>query len=170
MALFPFDASTVAPDQGAVAPIPAGVYNAMIVESGVVKSKAGDDMIKLTWQVVDGPHKGRKVWQSLNVGHKNPEPQRIARAQFSGICHALGRIRINDTVDLHNVPARIKVTVKVDESGQYPPQNEVRGIEPLSAGSAPTQATTSFQAPQQAAAPAPAATAANTPPWAKRAA
>lgn len=164
--LFQFDATTVAPDTGAVAPIPAGVYLAQVVESSVAALKSGNGTgLTVVWQVIEGPSKGRKVWQSFNVKHNSAEAQRIGQAQFSALCHAVGRVRIGDTAELHGVPCRIKVAIRKDD--QYGDKNEVKGVE-SAIGSQPAQATP-FPPSAPAAAPqAPAA--APAAPWARRAA
>lgn len=161
MAQFSFDATKVAPDAGNVAPVPAGVYVAQVIESNVASLKSGNGTgLTLVWQILDGPSKGRRVWQALNVQHTNPEAERIAQAQLSAVCHAVGKPRIVDSAELHNRPCRIKVSIKKDTSGQYGDKNEVKGVE----------AAAGFPPAAPAANPAPAAAAPGTPPWSRRAA
>ena len=158
MASIFFDASTVAP-QASSTPIPADVYFAHITESSIVPTKAGNGQVcKLTFEILDGQYKGRKVFENLNIQNVNPETQRIAQSQLSAICHATGVIKLNDTSALHYKPLRIKVVVKEAE-GQYAARNQIKGYED-SLGSLPQQA--------QPTAPA-AGPVSNAPAWAKRA-
>jgi hypothetical protein len=172
MAVFKFDANTVTPDAGTPAPVPAGLYFAKIIESSVDPLKSGNgEGLKLVWQIVDGPHKGRRVFDHLSVRHTNPKTESIAQGRLSAICHAVGRPVINNTLDLHDIVARIKVSVTIDPTGQYEPKNEVKGIEPAGAQAPQAPQAPMFATGPAAAAPAAAAPAArSTPPWQKRAA
>ena len=157
MAQFDFDASTVAP-QASTSPIPAGNYLAQVIESDIKDLASGNGKgMKLTFEIIDGQYKGRRIWENLNIQHTNEDSQRIAQSQLSALCHAVGVIKLRDTAALHMKPVNIKVTVREAE-GKYQASNNVKGYE--SAGPvAPTQAA---EAPS---APAPASKA---PAWAKR--
>ena len=61
-----FNAATVEPSQD-FEPIPAGKYLAMITESEMKPTKSGGGQyLQLTFQMLDGPYKGRYVWARLN--------------------------------------------------------------------------------------------------------
>ena len=157
MAQFDFDASTVAP-QASTSPIPAGPYLAQVIESDIKDLASGNGKgMKLTFEIIDGQYKGRRIWENLNIQHTNEDSQRIAQSQLSALCHAVGVIKLRDTAARQMKPVYIKVTVREAE-GKYQASNNVKGYE--SAGPvAPTQAA---EAPS---APAPASKA---PAWAKR--
>ena len=144
MAQFNFDASQVAP-QASTGPLPAGVYLAHIVESDVQPLKSGNGKgLKLTFEVIDGQFKGRKVWENLNIQHTNEDTQRIAQSQFSALCHAVNVIKVMDTAALHFKPVYISVTVR-EAQGQYKASNNIKGYE--AAGSAPATAPTPAPTP-----------------------
>ena len=144
-----FDATTVAP-QESLSPIPAGVYLAQIVDSDVQPLRSGRGTgLQLTFQVLEGACANRKVWTSLNIRHENSEAERIAQSQLSAICLALGQPRLSDSVQLHNKPIRIRVTIRKDETGQYGDRNEIKGYE--AAGGA---VRSTVNLPNQAPAPA----------------
>jgi len=157
MASITFDASKVAP-QEAFSVIPAGSYIAQIEESEIKPTKAGTgQMLKLKWRILDGQYKNRVLFGNLNIVNANPEAEKIGQRQLSGLCHAVGVLQLQDTSQLHNKSVKIKVKVRVDESGKYDDQNDVAGFEAVSGTVVAT------------AAPA-AAPAGNAAPWAKRAA
>ena len=144
MAQFNFDASTVAPQQS-TGPLPAGTYLAHITESDVQPLKSGNgEGLKLTFEIIDGQFKGRRVWENLNIRHSNEDTQRIAQSQLSALCHAVNVIKLLDTAALHFKPVRINVTVR-EAQGIYKASNNIKGYEAAGGVSAP------------AAAPAPAA-------------
>jgi len=142
MAQFNFDASQVAPQQSS-GPLPAGVYLAHIVESDVQPLKSGNgEGLKLTFEIIDGQHKGRKVYENLNIRHTSEDTQRIAQSQLSALCHAVNVIKLMDTAALHFKPVRINVTVR-EAVGQYKASNNIKGYEAAGAGiSAPATAPT----------------------------
>jgi hypothetical protein len=152
MAQFNFDASQVAPQQSS-GPLPAGVYLAHIVESDVQPLKSGNgEGLKLTFEVIDGQHKGRKVYENLNIRHTSEDTQRIAQSQLSALCHAVNVIKLMDTAALHFKPVRINVTVR-EAVGQYKASNNIKGYEAAGSG---------ISAPATAPTPAPVA---ETPAW-----
>jgi hypothetical protein len=129
MAQMNFDATTVAPQQS-FSPIPAGVYPAQIVDSDLKPLKSGKGMgLSLTFEVLDGEFKGRKVFGNLNVQHDNAQAQEIAQAQLSALCHATGVIKLQDSSQLHNKPVRMRVKIRTQDG--YEPRNEVTGFEAL---------------------------------------
>lgn len=164
MATFNFDASTVAPT-ASFAPIPAGMYLAHITDSDLVPTKDGSgNMLKLTFEILDGQFKGRKIWNKLNVQNQNQDTMKWALADLSAICHATGNIKLQDSAALHFKPLKIKVVIG-EAKGVYEARNNIKGYESAS-GAMPNPA--SFAAPaanQTIAAPA-----TNAPAWARKAA
>ena len=133
MAQFNFDASQVAPQQS-TGPLPAGTYLAHITESDVQPLKSGNgEGLKLTFEILDGQFKGRKVWENLNIRHANEDTQRIAQSQLSALCHAVNVIKLMDTAALHFKPVRINVTVR-EAQGQYKASNNIKGYEAATGG------------------------------------
>ena len=152
MAQFNFDASQVVPQQS-TGPLPAGTYLAHITESDVQPLKSGNgEGLKLTFEVIDGQFKGRKVYENLNIRHTNEDTQRIAQSQLSALCHAVNVIKLMDTSALHFKPVRINVTVR-EAVGQYKASNNIKGYEAAGGG---------ISAPAIAPTPAPVA---ETPAW-----
>lgn len=157
-----FDATQVAPSEGRdYEPIPAGEYTAMVVDSDVKETRAKTGhYAKLTWEVLDGPHKGRKIFDNINLDNPNPEAVRIGQEQLSAICHAVGVLQISDTVEIHDRPCRIKVKVRPAKDG-YDAQNEITKYQSTSSVGQPAAAQAAPAAQQQ-----PAAGQKKAPPWA----
>lgn len=170
MAHFNFDASQVAPQQNA-GPLPAGTYLAHITESDVQPLKSGNgEGLKLTFEVIDGQQKGRKVWENLNIRHSNEDTQRIAQSQLSALCHAVGVIKLMDTSSLHFKPVKISVVVR-EAQGQYKASNNIKGYE--SAGGSSAAPYVAQATPVAAATPTPVveaqvASTGKVPAWARK--
>ena len=126
MALINFDAGSIEVTDRE--PIPAGTYEAVVVESEMKPTKNGGGMgINLTFELVgEGAHKGRRVWNWINYQHSNKEAERIGREDLARLCKAVGVLNLNDTVQLHNIPLMISVALdKVDKT-----RNVIRSYAP----------------------------------------
>ena len=105
--------------------IPAGDYPAIIESSDYTPNKSGTGMIlKLTYQIIDGPLKGRKLFENLNREHQNQQAVEISRKALNSIGVATGVKEIKDSSQLHNIPMIIDVRIK--ESAEYGKQNQIR--------------------------------------------
>jgi hypothetical protein len=108
-------------------------------------------LLWLELDVLEGPHQGRKIWDQLNLVNPNQQTVEIAQRTLSAICHATGKLQVNDSVDLHLVPMSIQVGVKPPKDG-YSEKNTIRYLVPdktAPAAHQPAPAT-----PQSAAPPA----------------
>ena len=154
MAQISFDASGVEP-AGPFELLPPGKYRAQIVQSEMQPTKQGDgQMLCLEFDVLDGPYQGRKLWERLNLVNRNQQTVDIAQRQLSAICHAVDRIQVTDSEQLHFRPMLLTVTVELDKRDEHLPvdqrrkQNRIKGFARASGAAA---------APAQRTAPAPAA-------------
>lgn len=107
--------------------IPAGKYLAVITDSEVKPNKSGSgSYLQLTFQVVEGEYKNRFLWARLNLDNPNATAVKIARAELSAICRAVGILVPNDSVELHDLPLVISVkTKKRADTGEL--TNEIKG-------------------------------------------
>lgn len=153
MAKFDFDATSYTPSaiSSTRAPLPRGDYQAIVIESAIKETKAGDGhYIELTMQIIDGEHSGRRIWDRLNVSNPNKKAEDIAKGMLTSLCSAVKVEKLTDTQQLHDIPFLLSLDIdRKDES-----RNRVMGY--MSA---------EFAAP--AAAPAAAPKAAAKKPWEK---
>ncbi len=134
-----FNAQEVDPAVG-FDPIPAGNYLAVVTETEMKPTKAGDGKyLQLTFQVLEGEFKGRLVWARLNLENANATTVKIARAELSAICRAVGVMAPKDSVELHNLPLVIKVGCKKrQDTGEI--TNVIKGYERKGAPARPPAA------------------------------
>lgn len=139
MSLLNFNAEEVAPSAGFDA-IPAGKYQVVVTESEMKPTKSGTGQyLELTFEVIEGEFKGRKLWSRLNLENPNEQAVAIARADLSAICRAVNVLRPRDSAELHNLPLVISVRCRKNpESDEL--VNEIKGYEARSGGFAPAQA------------------------------
>jgi hypothetical protein len=127
-----FNASDVEPNEG-FTPIPAGEYQAIIVESEMKATKDRQGKyLQLKLQILNGQHQNRTLFDRLNLFNKNDTAVQIAKGTLSSICRAINVMTPNDSAELHNKPLVIVVKVKSDQNGN--PQNEIKGYKPRHTG------------------------------------
>lgn len=123
-----FDASQIEPADFSA--LPAGDYTVLISNSEFKNSKAGESYLALTLQVVDGPYSGRYLWHNLNLQHSNPKAVEIAQRELSAICRAVGKMVVQDSAELHDIPLIIKVAYIPPRDnpagGQWPEKNQIK--------------------------------------------
>lgn len=154
-------------------PIPPDKYEGMIVDSDMKPTKAGDlNQLVLVWQVTDGVYQGRKIWTRINLPNREHPVEslednkrkaiEIGGKELATICRALGKPRISDSAELHNIPCIIDVRIR-PAKGDFPASNEIKGY------SSPGQLVgAGASAPTAAPAPQAAKSAVKTPPWANK--
>ena len=123
-----FDASNVTP-MASFEPLPNGRYVAAVTNSEFKPTKNGNgEYLELTFEVLEGEHKGRKLWARLNLKNASAEAVRIAEQELSAICHATGVMRPNDSLELHDIPLVLDVKVaKRNDTGDL--TNEIKGYD-----------------------------------------
>ena len=120
-----FDATGVEPNAPLEA-LPPGDYKVQILQSEMRVTKAGTgQMLWLDMEVLEGPLKGRHVYDQLNLINPNPTAEEIAQRTLSAICHAVGKLQVADSEELHFLPLVVKVAVKPNG------YNEVKGYKPV---------------------------------------
>ncbi len=133
-----FDASQVDPNQPHET-LPPGDYRMQIIASEMRVTKAGNGQyLWLEMEVLDGAMAGKKVFDRLNLVNPNRQAEEIAQRTLSAICHAVGRMQVADSEELHFKPMLVKVVV--DKEGY----NQIKGYK--AASNAPTASGQGFQA------------------------
>ena len=135
-----FDATQV-PETVGFYPLPPGQYVAIIVASELKPTRSGTGKyLELTFQLVEGPHAGRRLWQRLNLHNPNQLTVQIARAELAAICRAVDVLRPNDSTELHNRRLVITVRQKVGVDGEI--HNEIAGYAKWDSGAGAQSAPT----------------------------
>ncbi len=125
-----FDARKVEPNSFEA--LPAGEYQVILTDSNMKTTKSGDGQyLELKMQVMEGQHKGRTLFDRLNLVNKNQMAAQIAQGTLSSICRAVNVLSPNDSAELHNKPLTAVVRCRKDGSGEI--RNEVKGYKPRQA-------------------------------------
>jgi hypothetical protein len=129
-----FDATTVDPNAG-FSLVPPGKYVAHIVLSDMRPTRDGTGQyLYLELEILEGPEKGKRLFERLNLVNANDTTVRIAQQTLSQICHAIGVMSVSDSEQLH--VRRMIVDVRIS-----PPKGEFRESNRIVSYSSPTGAT-----------------------------
>ncbi|RQS39796.1 DUF669 domain-containing protein [Burkholderia sp. Bp8990] len=138
-----FDADTI--PESDFSAIPKGIYPAFAVESEKKPTKNGKgEYLQFTFEIVDGQHKGRKLWARLNLWNPNQAAVDIAQRELAQICKAAGMPRINDSSELHNIVILLHVDTELNDR-----QQEVNVIKKYESPEGGGSAAPTRQAPPQ---------------------
>ncbi|WP_370677074.1 DUF669 domain-containing protein [Pleomorphomonas sp. PLEO] len=127
--------------------LPKGDYQAQVVDSAVVSTASGSgEMLKLTFEVLAGDFRRRRVVERLNIVNAHAAAQRIAQEMLARLCAAAGLSGIADSEELHGIPVTIRVDIRPG-SGDYGEQNIIKDYRALAAPKSPPRQMTSARRP-----------------------
>lgn len=152
--------------------LPAGDYVARAIKMEVKDTKNGQGkLLKVQFQVVDGPHANRIIFEQFNIVNPNRQAVQISVGQIRSWIEACTGHAASGQVSLQNILAMegqiCVVGVKI-ERGDHGEQNRIARYKAAPGYSAPPQAAQGYQQrPQtpQAQAPAYQQPQTNTLPW-----
>lgn len=133
-----FDPSAVKEDKSFGA-LPAGRYR-VIVDNLEMKRNSKDtgDLIKVTYKVLAGEHKGRLIWGYFNYRHVNPQAQNIGHGQLKRFLAAVGQTEaLADEAAFYRA-AKDKVLV-IDLVEKEDDKNDIKGWYPDASAARPAQ-------------------------------
>jgi len=76
--------------------LPRGKYIMIGIEGSKKEtSKKDGSYFEIIFEVSDGEHKGRRIWQKFNIENPNPTTVEIAVREFRTFCQAVGRLKVS---------------------------------------------------------------------------
>ena len=133
----PFDPFAVEP-QGDFKIVPPGKTPVLIEEAEVkLNKKKTGHYIRLQMNILDGPCKGQKLFDQINIQNPSAECVEIGLRTLSALARAIGLQTVTDTTQLLNqvVIAHVKVKEEQNSIRTYSAASQASAI------SAPTPAT-----------------------------
>lgn len=152
-----FDLESLPVGRPSFEPLPAGWYTASINSAEIKDTKSGGKRIALQYEILGPTHSGRFVFGNLNIVNANPKAEQIGRQQLGEVMRAIGLTRLSNTDDF--IGGKLSIKVKVTQSDEHGPGNDIQGWKALDGGAMPKPAIP---------ASAPASSATSAPPWAKK--
>jgi hypothetical protein len=113
-----FDANVVEPATGRFELLPIDDYLAVITDSAMADNKKTKGQhLSLTWTIIEGDYKDRKVFVNLNLINESADTVEIAQRDLSAICRATGVLHPKVSEELHNKPVVISVKIRKGSNG-----------------------------------------------------
>ena len=127
--------------------LPKGDYQAQVVDSAVVPTASGSgEMLKLTFEVIAGEFRRRRIVERFNIVNANATAQRIAQQMLARLCTAAGRAGIADSDELHGIAVMIRVDIRPGSDG-YGDQNIIKDYRTLAVPKPPPRQMTGARRP-----------------------
>ena len=105
--------------------LPIGDYLVVITASSKDSNKKGTgQLLQLTFDVIDGEYKGRKIFERLNIVHENATAMKIAQQALSAICYVTGVMHPKQSEELHGKPIMIRLGIR-PAKGEYNESNTI---------------------------------------------
>jgi hypothetical protein len=158
------------------APVPVGNHLCALTGAERKDIKGGNGWgFALEFTILDGPHKGRRAWPFLSIGHTDEKVRGYSNDDLVAMCHATGVMQVKDIAALFNIPmiaywGQKAPTYEIGPDGKnligpdgapvikYQAKNTVRGFKPVPAANASVTPITNGAAK-------PTATNPNAPSW-----
>jgi hypothetical protein len=113
-----FDSTVIEPATGRFELLPIDDFLAVISDSSMEPNKKTKGRhLSLTWTVIEGDYKDRKVFSNLNLDNENAQTVEIAQRELSAICRATGILHPKDSSELHDKPVVISVGIRKGSNG-----------------------------------------------------
>ena len=92
--------------------LPAGTYEAIIAETNMTPYKSGEgEYLQCIYEIIGENGKGRKIFDVMNLWHKNPVASKISWTSMGKILDALGMLSVDDSNELCNKPMTIDLEI-----------------------------------------------------------
>lgn len=88
------------------------------------ETSTGGEMVAATFVIVEGEHKGRKIWQNFNTVNKSEKAQNFGRRMIAGWARACGKPNAKNTDELLEKVFWAKLGVEKG-TGQYKDKNTI---------------------------------------------
>ena len=143
MVAMQFNATAFTPRYSGSDGLPPGKHPVIISASEFrpTKDSSPSDprmMLVFTLEAIDGPAKGGKQTDRLNIHNPNQQTVNIAMSQLAAYCAVTGRQGFNDTSELHNIPFMVEIGPQKNNADY----TEVKGVYFLDGRDAASGATT----------------------------
>ena len=111
--------------------VPPGHYTVLIEDSEMRVTQNGlGQYLWLKMLITGSDHAGRYLFLNLNLVNANDKAVEIANRDLSAICHAVGKLQVQDSLELHNIHFRVKVTQKKRKDSNDV-ENVIRGFKAI---------------------------------------
>lgn len=114
-----FNAQGMDAQYGGAGGLPLGRHPVVISASALKPTKDGQGgYLEFEITAIDGPARGGKTFDRLNLHNKSAQAVEIANKQLAAYCHVTGVFAFNQTEQLHNIPFQVEMIARRDNPNQ----------------------------------------------------
>jgi hypothetical protein len=138
-------------ESGGFEPLPPGDYTMLAIDSEMKETRKGGERLNFQWEIIEGEHKGRYIWDGFNLKNASEKAVKISKSELASLCRACGVMSPDDSAQLHNIPitARVKIGKWIDGEGNEQTTNNVGKFRPATATAATASAAVTADNGQQ---------------------
>lgn len=110
-------------------PVPKGEYLARMNRYSVVQTKKGDAMVKASFQIVNGDHKDRLVFENYILTNASQMAVKVAKEKLSKYIKAAGgstAFEDDPSVLDKYLETPVLLELDIEENGQYGDRNTIK--------------------------------------------
>lgn len=96
--------------------LPEGDYDVIVLKSDVVADTKMDRVVKVTFKITNGAHKGRYIFQTYTIDSKTAEYQRGGRREFASLLRACGKKVVDDSKEIVGIPLTVMLGYRTAKS------------------------------------------------------
>lgn len=136
-----FDAENEQSELNDFTPLPAGTYHMCVTDMDMKEDQHGIEYIAVTYEVCDGDHKNRKLFDNIYLTHEIESLQKNSRAKLKLLCQAKNIKSLGGPSDLAKFIG-LEVWLKVDlytskKKEDAKPRNIINKIAPYTSNDVP---------------------------------
>ena len=130
--------------------LPPANYNVRVLEATEATTKAGDPGIKLTFEVTDGEHSGRRLWDRAWIRHHKETFASREQSRFASFCRAVGVPQPKSTDEFLGLECVAKVIIEKSKNPEYEDSNKCQDYFASTASVTPSAPAASADKPKRA--------------------
>ena len=130
--------------------LPPANYNVRVLEAEEAVTKKGDPGIKLTFEVTDGDHMNRRLWDRCWIKHSSEAFAGREQSRFASFCRAVGVPQPRSTDEFFGLECVAKVIIERSKDPQYPDQNKCQDYFASTTSVTPSAPAASADKPKRA--------------------
>lgn len=111
--------------------VPVGVYNVIVSQAEQKTSSSGNEMLKISFKITDGEHKGRMIFENFMLSG-NEKSVQINMSRLKALLTCAGhKLNIEGPHEFVGLEVAASVKIKTDE--QYGDKNTISMFKPKAA-------------------------------------
>lgn len=109
-------------EYGTYKPLPPDEYRVRVVDDQVRETRAGENRLTFTYEVIDGPYAGRQIFDGFSLWSSNPKAVSVAQSRLKSLAIAC-RLRnpnfIADSSEMLGKELIVRTAIREHNGSEY---------------------------------------------------